>query len=98
MKNDYLLNARIEYILNNFDFHKVHKAMEILNWRWVTCDEDEAPPITKLREEARRLLEEVYKMKTKQSINYTGCGGFNVSYDKKYDVLTLNFCIEEWES
>ncbi len=46
------LEYMIEDILNEFDFDKVERAMEALNWKW----RGEIPTIYDLREEAERLL------------------------------------------
>jgi hypothetical protein len=50
----------IEDILDEFDFEKVSKVMEALEWKW--CDAaDGIPRIGELRKKARYLLKEVYQ-------------------------------------
>lgn len=44
----------IDDILDNFDFEKVKKTMELLNWTWV--DSTGVPSIPELRKRARSLL------------------------------------------
>lgn len=46
------VNKMIDEIILEFDFVKVHKAMEALNWKWLGG----VPTIEDLRNEAHRLL------------------------------------------
>jgi hypothetical protein len=86
------IQLKIEHIMQNFDFHKVHKAMEALEWRWGFDDEDEAPPITELRRSARTTLERAYQ----EELESTGTGGFMATYDKKDNTLSLRFEVCDW--
>lgn len=56
---------KLEEIIDNFDFDRVHKVMEFLNWNWVSCDG--VPTIGKLvttvQKEFRRAFEEVLQSK-----------------------------------
>lgn len=71
---------RVDEIIEHFDFEKVHKVMELLNWRWA-CYEDEnyedcydtVPSVGALRIQARKLLIDAVDK------GYGGCGGFEVS-------------------
>jgi hypothetical protein len=78
----------IEEILDNFDFQKVKKVMDALDWVWVSCDG--VPDIYDLRKESRRLLKEVIKTKSYQ----IGTGGFVASY--YYGELSLEFVVCKW--
>lgn len=69
----------IDEMLGGFDFEKVHKVMEFLDWEW--ADSDEIPSIYRLIKTARDLLEEVWD-KTKEIDNdnqYIATGGFRVA-------------------
>lgn len=63
----------IDFILDEFDFDKVHQVMECLNWGWAGCDSpDGIPSIGDMRRWARRLLNEAA---TSES-GYNASGGF----------------------
>ena len=49
------LRQAIPYIFERFDFEKVQKVMEFLEWRW--ADEMGVPSIVSLKTTARDLLE-----------------------------------------
>ena len=56
------VRKQIEYIqaadeiIDEFDFERVKKVMDFLNWHWVVCDG--VPYVSDLRKEARRQLVE----------------------------------------
>ena len=62
----------IEKILKDFNFEKVHKAMQVTNWGWVNS-EGKVPSIGRLVLRAEELLQDVSKMDIGCSI---GTGGF----------------------
>lgn len=81
-------DIEIEYILQNFDFHKVHKVMEVLQWEWSGASSDTGiPTIDDLRNEAKRLLEGIGKNKH----TYLSCGGFVAQENK------LTFELESYQ-
>ena len=87
----------IENILDEYDFHRVQKVMEALNWIWVSS-EGEVPSIGELRRQARSLLEDVYN-KEASPFYMVGTGGFEATRTmetgdlNKY--LSLKFVVEE---
>lgn len=86
---------QIEEIMDYFDFTKVAKTMEALEWRW--WDSDYPTPIEpELRKAARKLLKICYKEATEDShLRYcTGCGGFMAEYDD--GCLSLRFEVASW--
>ena len=89
----------IEDILDEFDFDKVAKVMEALNWTWRF--EPEPPTRGELRRQARDLLQRVYKMPELAETS-TGTGGFEASRHmyvgdtKKY--LAIKFIVSEWNN
>lgn len=83
----------IDYILEDFDFKKVHKAMKALNWKWG----GEHPEIEDLKNQAKDLLINCAKTKSDQ----VSCGGFvvtrlvykkEVSYELSFVVTSSEYC------
>ena len=67
---------QIEDLLDEFDFDKVKKVMDYLEWTYYDSP-DKQVSIGELRRMARRLLVIVYNSDTSPE-NYTACGGFHV--------------------
>lgn len=76
----------IDYILDHFDFEKVHRAMVALDWEWASCDG--VPEISDLRRCARRLLREA----DEGAYRRVAAGGFVA--EKSHGFLTLHFEID----
>lgn len=83
------MDKNIEVILENFDFDKVKRTMEALNWKW----RDGVPSTYNLIETAKELLTHLTE---DEEITLTGTGGFIATKDS--DVLSLYFVIEEASS
>ena len=49
------VNQMIDEILDEFDFNRVQRAMDYLNWKWV----GESVTVDMLKEEAKRLLKHI---------------------------------------
>lgn len=81
------MNDKIEEILNNFDFNKVKRVMEFLDWKWHNVG---IPNEYQLICEARRLLEQAYEWKT-----IISCGGFEADYND--GLPSLKFVVEREE-
>ena len=87
----------IENILDEYDFQKVQKVMEALEWHWAVSD-DGLPSIGELRRLARGLLEDVYRYED-APFCMVGTGGFEAT--RTMDVgdltkyLSLKFIVEE---
>lgn len=80
----------IKKILKNFDFGKVHRVMENLNWTWGSTDYT-VPTIEDLKSQAKDLLKKV----TEGDYKVISSGGFEAEYGN--EVLTLKFVLAEWE-
>jgi hypothetical protein len=81
--------AQIDHILANFDFDKVAKTMEVLNWTW---RDDSCPPTKeRLREYAHDLLLNAMSEKS----TYVSCGGFEVEIVD--GVYLLRFVVADWD-
>lgn len=90
----------IDYILDNFDFERVKKAMNALDWCYHDS-EGGVVTVYELRKMARYLLKSLMPH-TDKDYYMVGCGGFEATvqnyadYDKPF--FQLKFVIEEWES
>lgn len=95
----------VETILDYFDFEKVKKVMDTLEWQWWDTG---IPEISDLRIKARSLLKTVINGVQKTYPNdatgdyYTATGGFHVTA-KVYEgdpkiYLRLSFCIADWNN
>jgi hypothetical protein len=56
------MNDEIDYILETFNFERVHVAMLALDWKW--RDPLAVPTIARLKKRAQILLETAYKEQT----------------------------------
>ena len=93
-------------ILDHFDFNKVHKVMEHLNWTWFDTD-DQVPSISDIRKKARAFLRECAdKLLDNPDDNFPdytiGAGGL---YATAYRALgqdiaffKLYFAVESWDN
>ena len=89
-------DAKIKSILNHFDFNRVKKVMDVLNWKWASsCSKNGVPDIDEIRKLATRLLIDACVEKTNIST-----GGFRAVYDDNGDgdpYVGLEFIVEECE-
>lgn len=91
---------QIEDLLDEFDFDKVRKVMDCLEWTYFDSP-DKQVSIGELRRQARRLLEVAYNA-TPSPEYTTACGGFTVDRymypgdTQKY--ITLKFVVTEWSN
>jgi len=91
--------TRIDEIMDWFDFGKVSKVMEALEWFWVDSHEVEIPDEPMLREAARGLLWKAYSYGRYSDTCYTvGTGGFYATYDPLGDWFRLTFEVARWEN
>lgn len=85
---------QIDNIMDFFDFHKVQKMMEAVEWTW----HGEGVPIEPdLRQTARKLLQQLVE----ENIAECGTGGFTASrfkYEDGVEELTLRWGVEWTES
>lgn len=91
----------INKVISNFDFEKVVKVMNFLNWTWVTSNtESGIPSIGELVVSAHELLSQAYDgvLKAEKTF-FTATGGFKASatkYDDGEIVLELEFIISNF--
>lgn len=98
--------AEVEDILDEFDFEKVQKVMEFLEWNW--CDG--VPRIGELRKKARYLLSQVHQNALASEPGDTHCvatGGFKARAVKDYlpddgfnfkVYMELTFEVTSWDN
>ena len=83
--------AKMDYVINNFNFEKVHLAMTTLDWVWV--DEHnvlKVPSISELKAKASYLLMQTMKNNSEQK--YTcASGGIAATRYLKLDELPEMF-------
>lgn len=90
----------IEGILENFNFEKVRKTMEFLNWKYY--DSEETPTTYRLIKSAEERLKQAYEGATQNKEDYFSyTGGFKAfaEYNKEtgiVDFLQLEFVLTEW--
>ena len=89
------MNDEIDYILETFNFERVHVAMTALDWQWT--DPREVPTIARLKKRAKILLDTAYKEQI------TICtGGLQAKYHppiKDADpILSLSFVLTKTDS
>ena len=86
--------AKVDEVMDWFDFGKAAKVMEALDWKWVTGSGAMVPDESTLRAEARRLLTSVVG---KPERTITGTGGFRVE-SLGNDNVRLFFVVEHWKT
>lgn len=99
----------IDDVMDNFNFHKVHKVMKFLNWTW-GFSANGVPEIYELKETARRLLNEcLYDLIQHGEDTWNiSTGGFCVRATNYKDAevedddsfrlsLKLSFELEDWD-
>lgn len=93
-------NEVIDDILDNFDFEKVKKVMDALEWTYFDSPNNKIT-ISELRKTARSLLQKVANASNSEHC-FSSCGGFEVERwmypgeTKKY--LFLKFVVAEWNN
>lgn len=92
VKKKRISKRAIEEILNEFDFEKVHRVMQFLDWRWYP--NNKVPSIASLKQTARLCLNGIVDEGAERHMT----GGL-VAYreqDGDEDGLALSFVIEEY--
>lgn len=91
-------DKHIKYILDHFDFDKVHNIMTILDWKWYCTSEKglgdglHIPSIDNMRRTASGLLNDMCKPDVNYG-DYSATGGFKVTM--RDDYLELEFVLTD---
>lgn len=86
----------IDNIMDNFDFNRVAKCMEVLEWKWY--DVEGIPKEYDIRKFARKYLNKVDDKHNTERRSF-GLGGFTVAawYEEgTLDAIELSFVVTEW--
>ena len=90
----------IDYILDNFDFEKVKKVMDVLEWKYWDSEGDTVS-IYELRKKARHVLKSLISHVEKE-VYLIGSGGFEATVmhceDFEKPVFELKFVVAEWNN
>lgn len=94
------MKDQIDYIMDNFNFERVHVAMTALDWTWVDYSDmskSSVPTVPMLRKAARRLLTSAADGQIT-----TASGGFYARYcppeGEDEAMLVLSFVLAECDS
>lgn len=103
------MQDHIDYIMDNFDFERVEKVMEFLEWKW--SPSNESPSGYEIKRYARQLLKQVYERAQKMCIarkeenhveTYIKCGGFKATHhwwvEDDVEKLELEFIVSDWDT
>ena len=87
---------KIQNIMEDFDFQKVHAVMEQLDWKWAMTKYG-VPTLDELKSEAKRLLIDACVERTCVST-----GGFRAVYEESFQgdpdpYIGLEFIVVEYE-
>ena len=96
----------IDEIMDNFDFSKVAKTMQLLKWEiYMGGDYEnrEIPDESYLRSDARKMIYDLIdRMDGYEGESFTShCGPFKVRITKEnseIDSIILDFVVTEWEA
>ena len=89
------MKEKVEQIMENFDFEKVHRVMVALEWEWYFGRGGSGiPSVKSLKERAGELLSNVGDLICEGDTITSSSGGFEA---KNADgCLSLSFIVEEW--
>ena len=82
-----------QYILQNFDFGKVHKVMQALNWTW---HGDGVPSVATIKQRASELLAGCNEVG--QEVHEGGFSARCYLGELGHKCWSLEFVLESWES
>ena len=92
------LREHQDIIMDEFDFAKVKRVMDHLDWQWVGTEEG-VPTIGEMRRLVRDLMARSYDYATKSGKDsLDGTGGFVVEYFVIDDSFRVHFHLAEWET
>ncbi len=88
------MDSKIEKIISEFDFQKVHGIMGLLDWKYF--DSEKTPTVEKLKDTAITVLKQALVNADKHS--RVACGGFIATkvfyFGTGNSVLHLDFVVE----
>lgn len=96
-------NAAAADIMDRFNFNRVYKTMQALDWRWATSSNpNQQPSIQELKSTAQMLLDGCVRAWQEQDLPQSGMfyatGGFEARitcYTEGEPQLSLSFSVED---
>lgn len=89
-----ITQSQVDYIMENFDFEKVHRVMVALDWKWLGL----IPTLEQIKSQARELMMEFVIAPTDvdgEQFVSIGRGGFVARLSgTDYGILSLEFVVE----
>lgn len=86
----------MKYILDNFDFHKAHKCMVLMDWKWANISCFDIPTRKDIIKCAYDLLTKLMLYTEENNkIYYIASGGLEVIYYGE-DIYDLKFVLTSW--
>jgi len=85
----------IDYVLDGFNFEKLHEAMVRMNWKWAKASGCRVPSVEELIKCAEHCLITVAEASNKEY--FCGTGGFFAHKTDK-DYFELKFVVEEYDN
>ena len=80
--------SKLDELLEEFDFEKVHKIMDLLDWRWAgvlgTPEKEDMIPVV------RSLFDSIKGAIIRKERSFAATGGFKLTYNPD-DEITLTF-------
>ena len=98
------IRTTIDKVLDNFDFERVEKVMQTLNWTWGIGPAAEVPDVARLKMQARKLLQECIEDRPidKEEIDWSSStGGFvakSITYDGEDFRMSLSFELTSYDA
>ena len=89
------LDQHMDIIMDHFDFERVRKVMEALDWRWFSAEEG-IPKISEMRQKVRKLMRNAYDYSSEVAESYSATGGFHVTYYRDIDKFIVEFVVTDW--
>jgi hypothetical protein len=98
------LEQHVDEVMDWFDFNKVKKVMDFLDWKWTMDCGSAVPEIADMRKLVRKYMRDLYQKYSKEEkiVAGTGSGGFYVEYRKgidegeRFDDFSVSFSVGEW--
>lgn len=99
----------VDKLLEEFDFERVHKTMQTLDWKWYHPGEDgtKVPSLDEIKKRARQVIQEAAESAAMSKGEYViGTGGFHgeAKYypkeegKKSFLWVRLAFVLEAWDN
>ena len=98
MKKAELIDKMVTAVMEEFDFDRVHRIMENLDWKWdgIGCCKMTVPSTYRMTKYAEKLLRDAAQHYGGKESYSCSSGGFTAKFDG--EALTLQFILTEMTS